>query len=189
MWLAHCALTLFCRGNVNGDISHSHSWSSDPGYSLTLLVLPSLWHFGHSQQFGISSLMIPSAFPIWSEKHTVKTCWNSAAPQSGINSLVSVMGNNRQVETEEQKQSCCETQTSIRASLYTSPKKISPELGIWLRTGNELFFTLNNTQDTEQVEKKRWQKEEQVCTRSPLVLITTDVLWGGRASKTSKTLN
>lgn len=40
------------------------------GLTLTLLVLPSLWHLGHSQQFGISSLMIPSAFPIWGHKQT-----------------------------------------------------------------------------------------------------------------------
>lgn len=45
---------------------------------LTLLVFPSLWHLGHSQQFGISSLMIPSAFPICRETETQTASAGSA---------------------------------------------------------------------------------------------------------------
>ena len=55
---------------LGGSHHHSRGFTTNLGVpralwgGLTLLVFPSLWHLGHSQQLGISSLMMPSALPI-----------------------------------------------------------------------------------------------------------------------------
>lgn len=62
----------------------------------SLLVLPSLWHFGHSQQFGISSLMMPSAFPILRQLgwmislqmvHSIRDRLNFSSSESTVSSF------------------------------------------------------------------------------------------------------
>lgn len=153
MWLAYCALTIFCRGNVNGDISHCLT----PGP----VILDSLLPYWFCPPCG--TLDTPSSlgshrwwFPRLSPSEVRNMQWGHVGLQLHLNQEQTVWSQWRattgagQVETVEQKQSCSETQTSIRASLCTSPKTISPELGILFRTGNEFFFTLNNTHDTDE---------------------------------------